>query len=179
MNPRVEYKSVRRHTFISAGRIRALVDARPRQRWEGSVVVGGRVVSLAQPIGFARELMWCRERMLGGAHLAVVQVRVGRHNRPLGGLWIRQLDGLVDGGVDGASERIANVGKRPMGRVPRVMHHFIIQRGLVAKGLGGVIFTHRDLWTEDKGRGGGWREEGVGKWDDGGLGKRIYQRREG
>ena len=143
MNPRIEYESVRRHTFISGGRIRVLVGAGPRQRREGSIVVRGRVVSLAQLIGFARELMWHRERMLGGAYLGVVHVRVGGHDCPLGGLWIRQLDGLVDGGVDGASERI---GHRPMRRVPRVMHHFIIQRGLVAKGLGGrVVFTHRVL----------------------------------
>ena len=61
--------------------------------------------------------------MLGG----VVQVRVWRRDRPLGRLRICQLDGLIDGGVDGAGERIANVGDRPMRRVPRVMHHFIIQ----------------------------------------------------
>lgn len=94
--------------------------------------------------------------MLGGsAHLIVEQVRVGRGDCPLGGLWIRQLDGLIDGGVDGAGERIANVGNRPMGRVPRVMHHFIIERGRVAKGLGCVVFTHRDLCGEDSGRGDG------------------------
>ena len=127
MNPGIEYESVRQHTFISSGRIRVLVGAGPRQRREGSIVVGGRVVSLAQLIGFARELMWRRERVLGGAHLAIVQVRVGGHDCPLGGLWIRQLDGLIDGGVDGASERIADLGHRPRRRVPRVMHHLIIQ----------------------------------------------------
>ena len=41
--------------------------------------------------------------MLGSSvHLIVVQICVGRRDCPLGGLGIHQLDGLVDGSLDGA-----------------------------------------------------------------------------
>ena len=120
--------------------------------------------------------------MRGSAHVAIVQVRVGRDDRPLGGLWVRQLGGLIDCGVDGAGEGVAWVGDCPMGRVPRVMRHFIIQWRWIAKGLGGVVLVHRVLWVEDKGggdggmEGGGCRgsgEENLPK--EGGLNKRDRQ----
>jgi len=130
-------------TFISSGGISTLVGARSAQRREGRVNVGRRIVALAQVVGFAGELLW---RMWGGAHLlAIVQIRVGRVECPLGGLWIRQLGGLVDDGIDGAGEAIGRMGDRPMSRVPRVMRQFIVQGRRVGKGLGGVIFIHRVL----------------------------------
>ena len=116
--------------------------------------------------------------MRGGAHLTgIVQVRVVRDDCPLGGLWVRQLGGLIDGGVDGAGEGIASVGDRPMRRVPRVMRQFIIQRGRVAKGLGGVVFIHRVFWMEDKGRGRG--RGCVGAVGRRRTGEGIYQMSEG
>ena len=48
--------------------------------------------------------------MRGGAHFTIEQVRVGGNDRPLRGLWVRQLGGLIDCGVDGASEGVTLVG---------------------------------------------------------------------
>ena len=110
----------RLHTFIWSGGTRALVGARLRQRREGRVVVRIWIVALTQLVGFAGKLLWHRE-LWRSAHLTIAEVRVRGHDRPLGRLWVRQLGGLVYGGVDGASEGIARMGHRPMRRVPRVM----------------------------------------------------------
>jgi len=81
VNPRVEYESERYYTFILSGEIRGLVGEKPSKRLPGW-----------------RE----RNRILdSSAHIIVERVRVGRGDCPLGGLRIRQLGGLLDGGVDG------------------------------------------------------------------------------